>query len=88
MLFNTINLQDSLAALRRDGFPHLGDYHVARLSPPLLDHVNVYGSLTFDVEHELGQAAHRPGLKARRTMADDRFRRRKGMGRCWMGRTR
>jgi hypothetical protein len=60
VLFNTIYLQDSLAALRCDGFSHLGDDHVARLSPALLDHVNVCGSLTFDVEHELGRAGHRP----------------------------
>jgi Tn3 transposase DDE domain len=58
VLFNTVYLHDALEALRHDG--HLvTDENVAHLSPALIDHINIYGSLTFDVEHELSRKGHR-----------------------------
>jgi len=59
VLFNTVYLQDALDALRAEGTP-VGDEHAAHLSPALSDHINIYGSLTFDVERELARTGHRP----------------------------
>ena len=36
------------------------DEQILHLSPAFLEHVNVYGSLTFDVERELARTGHRP----------------------------
>jgi TnpA family transposase len=58
VLFNTVYLQDALKALRQQGHP-VADEDAAHLSPALTDHINIYGSLTFDVERELGRTAHR-----------------------------
>jgi TnpA family transposase len=59
VLFNTVYLNDALAALRAEGHT-VTDEQVRHLSPALLGHVNIYGSLTFDVEKELGRTGHRP----------------------------
>jgi len=58
-LFNTVYLQDALDALRGEGHP-VSDEQVLHLSPALIDHVNIYGSLAFDVERELGRTERRP----------------------------
>lgn len=59
VLFNTVYLQDALDALRTERTP-VSDEHAAHLSPALSDHINIYGSLTFDVERELARTGHRP----------------------------
>ena len=58
VLFNTVYLQDALEALREEGHT-VTDEQVLHLSPALLDHINIYGSLTFDVEAELARTGHR-----------------------------
>jgi Tn3 transposase DDE domain len=58
VLFNTVYLQDALEALRKEGLA-VTDEQVLHLSPALLDHINIYGSLTFDVEAELARTGHR-----------------------------
>lgn len=59
VLLNTVYLQDALNALRAEGTPVNND-HAAHLSPALSEHINIYGSLTFDIERELARADHRP----------------------------
>jgi hypothetical protein len=58
VLFNTVYLQDTLDALRRQGQP-VTDEDAAYLPPAPIDHINIHGSLTFDVERELARTAHR-----------------------------
>lgn len=36
------------------------DEAISHLSPALLDHINPYGSYTFDVERELARGTRRP----------------------------
>lgn len=48
VLFNTVYLQDALDALRRGGH-HVDDQAAAHLSPALHEHINPYGSYTFNV---------------------------------------
>jgi hypothetical protein len=57
--FNTVYLQDALDVLRAEGHP-VEDEHTVHLSPALSDHINIHGSLTFDVEQELARTGHRP----------------------------
>lgn len=59
VLFNTVYLQDALDALQAEGHP-VTDDNAAHLSPALSDHINIHGSLTFDVERELARTGHRP----------------------------
>lgn len=59
VLFNTVYLNDALGALRAEGHT-VTDDQARHLSPALLDHVNIYGALTFDVEKELARTGHRP----------------------------
>ena len=58
VLFNTVYFQDALEALREEGHT-VTDEQVLHLSLALLDHINIYGSLTFDVEAELARTGHR-----------------------------
>jgi hypothetical protein len=59
VVFNTLYLQDVLDALRSEDHP-VTDEAAAHLSPALLDHINPYGSYTFDVERELRRGVRRP----------------------------
>ena len=59
VVFNTLYLQDVLDALKREGHPVI-DEAVGHLSPALLDHINPYGSYTFDIESELNRSRRRP----------------------------
>lgn len=54
-----MHLGDALTALRAEGHT-VTDEQVRHLSPALLDHVNIYGSLTFEVEKELARTGRRP----------------------------
>jgi len=59
VLFNTVYLQHALDALRQRG--HNVDGHAAaHLSPALHEHINPYGSYSFDIERELGRTDLRP----------------------------
>jgi TnpA family transposase len=59
VLFNTVYLQHALGALRQRG--HNVDGHAAaHLSPALHEHINPYGSYSFDIERELGRTDLRP----------------------------
>jgi hypothetical protein len=64
VLFNTVYLQDALDALQADNH-EVDDQAAVHLSPALIDHINPYGSYTFDVERELNRtrrrALRRPG---------------------------
>ncbi len=59
VLFNTVYLQKVLGTLRQDGHD-VGDQAAAHLSPALHQHINVYGSYSFDVERELNRTGLRP----------------------------
>ncbi len=59
VLFNTVYLQKVLGALRQDGHD-VGDQAAAHLSPALHQHINFYGSYSFDVERELNRTGLRP----------------------------
>lgn len=52
-------IDDALAALRAEGHPS-ADESVAHLTPALHDHINFYGTYSFDVETELRREGHRP----------------------------
>ncbi len=59
VLFNTVYLQDAIDALEAEG-RDVGKELAAHLSPALSDHLNIHGSLTFDVERELNRSGYRP----------------------------
>ena len=59
VLWTTIYLGDALDALRADGYP-VTDEAVAHLTPAQRDHINFYGTYSFDVETELRRQGHRP----------------------------
>jgi Tn3 transposase DDE domain len=59
VLFNTVYVQDAVDVLRAEGHA-VTDDDASHLSPALSDHVNIYGSLTFDVEREFARTGHRP----------------------------
>ncbi len=59
VLFNSVYLQKVLGALRQDGHD-VGDQAAAHLSPALHQHINFYGSYSFDVERELNRTGLRP----------------------------
>ncbi len=60
VLFNTVYLQKVLGALRQDGHD-VDDQAAAHLSPALHQHINFYGSYSFDVERELCECRGWPG---------------------------
>lgn len=59
MLWTTTYLGDALDALRAEGYP-VTDVAAAHLTPAQHDHINVYGTYSFDVETELCREGHRP----------------------------
>jgi len=59
VLWTTTYLGDALDALRADGYP-VTDEAVAHLTPAQHDHINFYGTYSFDVEAELRRQGHRP----------------------------
>jgi hypothetical protein len=58
VLWTTTYLGDALDALRDDGYP-VTDEAAAHLTPAQHDHINFYGSYTFDVDRELRRQGHR-----------------------------
>jgi hypothetical protein len=48
---------DALDALRAEGYPVIDEAH---LTPAQHDHINFYGTYSFDVETELCREGHRP----------------------------
>lgn len=59
VLWTTAYLADALAALRAEGH-QVTDEAVAHLTPAQHDHVNFYGSYSFDVDTECRRDRHRP----------------------------
>ena len=55
----TTYLGHALDALRADGYP-AADEDGAHLTPAQHDHINFYGTYSFDVEAELRRQGHRP----------------------------
>jgi hypothetical protein len=79
VLWTTTYLGDALDALRADGYP-VTDEAAAHLTPAQHDHINFYGTYSFDVETELRREdtahyAHRPpDLSAARRRGPDLLR--------------
>ena len=59
VLWTTTYLGDALDALRAEGYPVI-DEEAAHLTPAQHDHINFYGTYSFDVETELRREGHRP----------------------------
>jgi len=59
VLWTTTYLGYALDALRSDGYP-VTDEAAAHLTPAQHDHINFYGTYSFDVETELRRQGHRP----------------------------
>ena len=59
VLCTTTYLGDALDALRADGY-NVTDEAAGRLTPAQHDHINFYGTYSFDVETELQRKGHRP----------------------------
>ena len=59
MLWNTTYLGHALDALRADGH-QVTDEAAAHLTPAQHDHINFYGTYSFDIDAELRRARHRP----------------------------
>ncbi len=59
VLWTTTCLTYALDALRSDGYP-VTDEATAHLTPAQHDHINFYGTYSFDVETELRRQGHRP----------------------------
>ena len=59
VLWTTTYLGDALDALRADGY-HVTDEAAAPLTPAQHDHINFYGTYSFDVETELHRERPRP----------------------------
>ena len=59
VLWATTYLGDALDALRADGY-HVTDEAAAHLTPAQHDHINFYGTYSFDVETELHREGRRP----------------------------
>ncbi len=57
--WTTTYLEDALDALRADGYP-VADEDAAHLTPAQQDHINFYGTYSFDLETELRREGHRP----------------------------
>jgi hypothetical protein len=59
VLWNTTYLGHALDALRADGH-QVTDEAAANLTPAQHDHINFYGTYSFDIDAELRRARHRP----------------------------
>ena len=59
VLWTTTYLGDALDALRADGY-HVTVEAAAHLTPAQHDHINFYGTYSFDVETELHREGRRP----------------------------
>jgi TnpA family transposase len=59
VLWTTTYLGDALDALRADGYP-VTDEAAAHLTPAQHDHINFYGTYSFDLETELRREGRRP----------------------------
>jgi hypothetical protein len=57
--WTTTYFGDALDALRADGY-NVPDEVAAHLTPAQHDHINFYGTYSFDVETELQRKGHRP----------------------------
>jgi len=59
VLWTTTYLDDALNALRANSYP-VTDEAAPHLTPAQHDHINFYGTYSFDVETELRRQGHRP----------------------------
>lgn len=59
VLWTTTYLGDTIDALRADGI-ELTDEIAAHLTPAQHDHINFYGTYSFDIDAELRRDGHRP----------------------------
>src|SRR5277367_919029 len=59
VLWTTTYLGDTIDALRADGI-EVGDETAAHLTPAQHDHINFYGTYSFDIDAELRRDGHRP----------------------------
>ena len=59
VLWTTTYLADALDALRGESFP-VTDELAAHLTPAQHDHINFYGTYSFDIDAELRREGHRP----------------------------
>lgn len=59
VLFNTVYLHHALDTLRQRGHD-IDDQALQHLSPALHEHINPYGSYSFDVDRELSRTGLRP----------------------------
>ncbi len=59
VLWTTTYLGDALDALRADGY-HVADETAAHLTPAQHDHINFYGTYSFDVETAPQREGRRP----------------------------
>ncbi len=59
VLWTTTYLGHALDALRDDGVEVTDDF-AAHLTPAQHDHINFYGTYSFDIDAELGREGHRP----------------------------
>lgn len=59
VLWTTTYLGDTIDALRADGI-EVGDETAAHLTPAQHDHINFYGTYSFDIDAELCRDGHRP----------------------------
>lgn len=60
VLWTTTYIADALAALRTEGGLDVRDDLAAHLTPAQHDHINFYGTYTFDIDAELRRDGHRP----------------------------
>jgi len=59
VLWTTTYLADALDAMRAEGFPFTDEF-AAHLTPAQHDHINFYGTYSFDIDAELRRQGHRP----------------------------
>ena len=59
VLWTTTYLGDTIDALRADGI-EVTDEIAAHLTPAQHDHINFYGTYSFDIDAELRRDGHRP----------------------------
>ncbi|MGO9155440.1 Tn3 family transposase [Mycobacterium sp.] len=59
MSWTTTYLADTIGALRADGI-EVTEETAAHLTPAQHDHINFYGTCSFDIDAELRRNGHRP----------------------------
>jgi Tn3 transposase DDE domain len=59
VLWTTTYLADTIGELRADGI-EVTDETAAHLTPAQHDHINFYGTFSFDIDAELRRDGHRP----------------------------